>query len=166
MTFQEINIRELPSPVKLISDDWTLVTAGQEGNYNTMTASWGTLGKLWQKDVAIVFVRPQRHTFGFMESNDYYTLSFFGGAFKKELAICGSKSGRDIDKAKETGLTPVFDGEVTYFEQAERVLVCRKMAFQDLNPNGFLDPAIFDLYEGDYHRMYVGEVVKVLQKVN
>lgn len=164
MSFKKVNIREIPSPIQLINDEWMLVTSGKEGDYNTMTASWGTLGELWNKEVAFVFIRPQRYTYSFMEKNDFFTLSFFGGGFKKELGLCGSKSGRDIDKVAATGLTPVADEEKVYFAEASLVLVCKKIAFQDLNPDGFLDPSIEDNYQGDYHRMYVGEIVEVLQK--
>ena len=110
-----------------------------------------------------VFVRPQRYTYEFMEKYDRFTLSFFGGEQKKALGICGAKSGREMDKCKETGLVPadVFGG-VT-FEQAKTVLVCKKIAFQDLDPAGFLDSSIMDTYAlKDFHRMYVGAVEKVL----
>mgnify|MGYP002508043153 FL=1 len=162
--FQETTMRELQvSPVKMIAEDWALLTAGEASAFNTMTVSWGGVGELWGKDVAFVFVRPQRYTYEFMEKSDSFTLSFFGGDYKKELGICGAKSGRDIDKCKETGLEPLpVDGAVA-FKQAKTVLVCRKAAFQDLDPKGFLDPSIMDTYAAkDYHRMYVGVIEKVL----
>lgn len=162
--FQETNIKALQtSPIKMISDDWALLTAGTLDKFNTMTISWGGVGELWGKDVAFVFVRPQRYTYGFMEENDYFTLSFFGGDYKKELGICGSKSGRDTDKIALTGFKPIKAGEGMTFEQAKTVFVCRKMAFQDIDPKGFLDPSIMDTYAlKDYHRMYVGAIEKVL----
>ena len=91
--FKEINVRELDrSPIQMISDDWALLTAGKEGDWNTMTVSWGGVGELWGKDVVFVFVRPQRYTLEFMEKYDEFTLSFFDGEYKKELGICGAKS--------------------------------------------------------------------------
>jgi len=162
--FKEINIRELNvSPVKMISDDWALLTAGTKENWNTMTVSWGGIGELWGKDVAFVFVRPQRYTFEFMEKSEVFTLSFFDGERKSEMKICGSKSGRDIDKAAETGLSPVSVGKGVTFEQAKKVLVCKKIAFKDITPDGFLDKSIEGCYpEKDYHRIYVGEIEKTL----
>lgn len=162
--FCETNIKSLKaSPVKMIADDWALLTAGDIKDFNTMTVSWGGVGELWSREVAFVFVRPQRYTYEFMEKSDRFTLSFFGGDCKKELGVCGSKSGRDIDKCAETGLVPIeADGSVT-FTQAKTVLVCKKIAFQDLDPSGFLDPSIMDTYTlQDYHRMYVGAIEKVL----
>lgn len=136
--FKEINVRELDrSPIQMISDDWALLTAGKEGDWNTMTVSWGGVGELWGKDVVFVFVRPQRYTLEFMEKYDEFTLSFFDGEYKKELGICGAKSGRDIDKADETGLVPEYIDNAVTFKQAKKVLVCKKVAFKDMTPDGF-----------------------------
>ncbi len=164
--YKEINIRELKDNfVKMISNDWALLTAGKKEDFNTMTVSWGGIGELWGKDVCFVFVRPQRYTFDFMEKNDYFSLSFFGGEYKKELGICGSKSGRDIDKMEETGFTIVdFDDAVGY-EQAKVNIVLKKLAYQDMKPDGFIDEGIISNYaNNDFHRVYVGEIVKVIVK--
>lgn len=161
---KEINIRELKDNfVKMISNDWALLTAGKSDDFNTMTVSWGGIGELWNKDVCFVFVRPQRYTYEFMEKNDYFSLSFFGGEYKKELGVCGSKSGRDIDKMAETGFIPVDLGEATGFEQAKVNVVLKKLAYQDMKPDGFVDESIMNNYaNNDFHRVYVGEIVKVV----
>lgn len=163
---KEINVRDIKeNPVALINDGWGLLTAGNESGWNTMTVSWGAMGELWNKDVAIAFVRPQRYTKEFMDKSEYFTLCFFDEEYKKALQICGTKSGRDIDKAAETGLTPVFCCDTTYFKEAKLVLVCKKIACQDMDKNGFIDPDIDKNYKnGDYHTTYVGEIVKVLEK--
>ena len=162
---KEINIRELKDNfVKMISNDWALLTAGKSDDFNTMTVSWGGIGELWNKDVCFVFVRPQRYTYEFMEKNDYFSLSFFGGEYKKELGICGSKSGRDIDKIEETGFSPIDLGEAVGFEQAKVNVVLKKLAYQDMKPDGFVDESIMKNYaNNDFHRAYVGEIVKVVQ---
>lgn len=161
---KEINIRELKDNfVKMISNDWALLTAGKSDDFNTMTVSWGGIGELWNKDVCFVFVRPQRYTYEFMEKNDYFSLSFFGGEYKKELGVCGSKSGRDIDKMAETGFIPVDLGEATGFEQAKVNVVLKKLAYQDIKPDGFVDESIMNNYaNNDFHIVYVGEIVKVV----
>lgn len=160
---KKINIKELKeSAVSLFDDRWALITAGTENSYNTMTASWGALGELWNKDVCFCFIRPQRYTYEFTEKEDFFTVSFFSDEYKKALAFCGRNSGRDVDKAKETGLTPkAIDGSMS-FEQAEIVLLCKKLAFQDIKPEGFIDPTIDNTCYAakDYHRMYIGEIVK------
>lgn len=166
MAFNKTNIRRIDqNAVRSLAEDWALVTAGTKDGFNTMTVSWGGLGEIWGKDAAFIFIRPGRYTFGFLEANERFTICFFGGAQKKALALCGSKSGRDTDKVKEAGLTPVFDGGVTYFDEAALVLKCRKMASYDLTPDGFLDDAVADNYDGsDYHRMYIAEIEETLTK--
>jgi flavin reductase (DIM6/NTAB) family NADH-FMN oxidoreductase RutF len=151
---------------RLISDDWFLLSAGNLLQFNTMTANWGGLGHLWRKDVAFCFVRPQRYTYGFMEANSYFSMSFFGEEFREALTICGKESGRDIDKMERTGLTPFASPEGSvFYEQASLLLECRKLYYSDLEPNHFVDPAIIRNYPGnDFHRMYVGEIISCFTK--
>ena len=157
---QDIN----ESAFKLIGKDWMLITAGTLDSFNTMTASWGGLGVIWNKPVCYCVIRPQRHTRGFMDSGDRFTLCFFEEKHRKALEYCGSHSGRDVDKIKATGLTSVkADSGAVYFAEARIVLECRKIYFQDIDPAGFVDPAIADNYpDRDYHRMYIGEITKCL----
>ena len=161
---REISIRELDCNfVKILSEDWALLTAGKVDNFNTMTVSWGGIGELWNKDVAFLFVRPQRYTYQFIENNDYFTLSFFGGEYKKELGICGSKSGRDIDKMEATGFTPISIDNSTGFKEAKITVYMKKLAYQDMKPDGFIDNSIMNNYaNNDFHRIYVGEILKVV----
>lgn len=164
--FKEITCSELNySPFELIGDEWMLVTAGNEQSFNTMTASWGGLGVLWGKNVATIYIRPQRYTYEFIEKNEYFTLAFFDDSYKKALAFCGKYSGRDCDKAKECNLTPLPIDEAIAFEEARLILVCKKLYHQDINPDNFYDTSIENNYANkDYHRMYIGEIVKVLVK--
>jgi flavin reductase (DIM6/NTAB) family NADH-FMN oxidoreductase RutF len=154
------------NPFKLISGDWMLVTAGDQKEFNTMTASWGGFGVLWHRKVCICFIRPSRYTYKFMEDHPVFTLSFFPDNFRDVLEYCGSTSGREINKVKETGLTPVFDkSSAIYFSEARLVLVCRKIYYDDLKPEHFLHQNIEVNYPArDYHRMYIGEVLKAMQK--
>ena len=161
---KETTARELQGNfIKMLSEDWALLTAGTIDSFNTMTVSWGGIGELWNKDVGFVFVRPQRYTYEFIENNDYFSLSFFGGEYKKELGLCGSKSGREFDKVDATGFIPVDLGNTVDFEQAKITVVMKKLAYQDMKPDGFLDESIMKNYaNNDFHRIYVGEIVKIL----
>ena len=159
--FQELDPKELKGNVfSLFDDRWTLITAGTRDRCNTMTASWGGLGVLWNKNVATIYVRPQRYTFEFLENTGSFTLSFFGEQWRKALAYCGSASGRDEDKFAHCGFHVAMAGEeASYIQEADLVLVCRKLYWNDLDPCGL------DCYpEKDYHRMYIGEITKVLVK--
>jgi flavin reductase (DIM6/NTAB) family NADH-FMN oxidoreductase RutF len=129
-----------------------------------MTASWGGLGQLWNRDVAFIFVRPSRHTFGFLEGNEGFSLSFFGPEMRNALEVCGSVSGRDTDKAAAAGITPISlssKGRAwTSFAEARLVIACTKAYSQDMDPANFIDPSIPRNYpaNSDYHRMYVGTI--------
>lgn len=165
---KEINIRDIKvSAPELISDGWGLVTCGTGEKFNTMTVSWGALGEIWGKDAAFIFIRKRRYTYEFLENNSLFTLSFYDKKYRDALSLCGTKSGREINKPASAGLTPLFtDGTVT-FGEAKYTLVCRIMAATELTPDTFLDGEIKDCYDenidGDYHKMYIGEIVKVYE---
>ncbi len=171
--FKEIQPKDIQdNAIKLLSDSWMLVTAGTIGEesqktWNTMTASWGGIGYLWNKPVAYVFVRKERFTYDFTEKNDTMTLSFFNEEYKKALSFCGTKSGREYDKAKETGLTPVqTENNSVAFEQASLVLECKKLYSDMLNEKSFLNFANESKWydkEG-MHRLYICEITKAWEQ--
>ena len=153
------------TPFEMIGKDWMLLTAGNSDKYNTMTASWGGLGVLWNKNVVFAFVRPQRFTFDFMNDSEYFSCSFFDESYRQALAYCGKYSGRDVDKAKECNLTPEFSEDAPYFEEANTVIICKKLYVQQMNEASVIDESIKANYNGDvYHHVFVGEIVKVLKK--
>ena len=164
MRFKETMPEQLnDNPFKLIGTDWMLITAGTPESFNTMTASWGGLGILWERKVATCFIRPTRYTYEFAERSQNFTLSFFHETYRKALTYCGTHSGRHSDKIKEAGLTPVKEGDFIYFSEARLVLACRKIYTQDIDPGRFLDSKIGEMYpQKDYHRIYIGEIVKCL----
>ena len=167
MGFSSISPRDIRENVfRMIGDCWLLLTAGDRDSFNTMTASWGALGVMWNLDVAACYVRPQRYTYDFMERSDFYTLSFFDAAHRDVLAFCGANSGRDVDKVRACGLTPAFAAcGAPYFAEASLVLVCKKLYYSDIDPHGFTDARLEASYAAkDYHRMYMGEIVDVLKK--
>ena len=172
---KEIAVQELKlNPMTLIGQEWMLSTAGNEENgYNTMTAAWGHLGSIWhmpgQKDpmaTAVAYARPQRYTKEFVDREDLFTLTFFDESWKKQLGYLGTVSGRDEDKIKKAGLTPVFEDGTVWFEEAKLVLVCRKLYQQELRPEGFTDQEVLEKNypRRDMHTMYIGEIQKVLVK--
>lgn len=148
----------------MIGDQWMLVTAGSKENCNTMTASWGGLGVLWNKPVATAYIRPQRYTKQFLDENEYFTLSFFGEEYRKALSLCGSKSGRDTDKVKECGFTVMESRDgAPYFGEAELVLVCRKHFVQQMDPANIPEDICSSVYPTrDYHYIYIGEITEAL----
>ncbi len=162
--FQKIESEDLGNAFKLIGRDWMLITAKSGDELNTMTASWGGMGHLWNRDVVYIFIRPQRHTLNFVDKSDNFTLTFFPEKYRNDLTYLGTVSGRDEDKIAETSLTPVVEGEFPYFEESDVVIKCKKIYKQRLDRECFLDPSIEKNYDNDYHYMYIGEVVEVLKK--
>jgi flavin reductase (DIM6/NTAB) family NADH-FMN oxidoreductase RutF len=143
-----------------------LLTSGDfaAGRFNTMTVGWGSLGVMWGRPFVQVVVRPTRYTYGFMEQYDTFTLCAFPEAYRQALQLLGTKSGRDGDKIAEAGLTPVASTQVAApgFAEADLIVECRKMYWQDMDPAHFLDPTIDNHYaKKDYHRVYFGEVVAI-----
>ncbi len=154
--------------IEAIGKEWMLVTAGTETGFNTMTASWGGVGFLWNKPVAFVFVRPERYTFEFMERTPLFTLSFLGNEHREAYKICGSRSGRDTDKVKEAGLSPrITENGAVYFEQARLVLECRTWYADMLNASCFLEPSLYERWYGEHggmHKMFVAEIVGIWRR--
>jgi len=166
--FENVDPKTLAQNVfETIGDQWMLVTAGSVDRCNTMTASWGGLGVLWGKNVATIYIRPQRYTYEFIENSPFFTLSFFGPEYRKALTLCGTKSGREVDKIQACGFTVAgAAGGAPYFEQADLVLVCKKAYWQDMDPTHFLDDQIDGTHypKKDYHRIYIGEIVEALAR--
>ena len=168
MSFRKIELKELSfNPFDKIGKEWMLITAGTPENFNTMTASWGQLGVLWNKKVLTCYIRTNRYTYDYLEKGEYFTASFFGEEYRSVLSFCGTNSGRDCDKVKETGLTPAVTVSGVAFEEADLVLVCRKVYTYDMDESGFVSgeglPEQF--YSKDpYHKAYISEIVEAYVK--
>jgi len=166
--FIKTDIYKIELPVfDKIGNDWFLITAVELTQFNTMTASWGTLGVLWNKPIAICFIRPTRQTYNFMEDSDVFSLSFFENKHRKILNYCGSNSGRDVDKIKNTGLIPVkLENGAIGYEQANLILECKKVYFDDIKPVFILPDEVDEKNypNKDYHRMYIGEIISIYKK--
>lgn len=169
MDFKRIDPKDFREDIFTKMDkEWFLLTAGTPERCNIMTCAWGGLGVLWGKKVATVYVRRSRYTQQFMDESDTFTMAFFDPSYRGALGYCGSKSGRDFDKFKETGLTKtVLDGAVG-IEEANLLLTCRKIYRQEQNPAFFMDAEIDGIYasdpEPDYHTMYIGEILGIYKK--
>lgn len=149
-----------------IGNDYMLITAKKGDKTNTMTASWGGLGVMWNRNVAYIVVRPQRYTKEFVDFADCFSLSFFNGELKDKLAYLGTVSGRDEDKITKAGLTTICEDNIPYFEEAKLVLFCKKLFASEFKENNFIDKEIMNKNypNKDFHTLYIGEITKVLKK--
>ena len=163
--FKEISPYELDNALKLIGKDWMLITARDGEKVNAMTASWGCLGVLWNRPIAVCFIRPQRHTFGLAEKQDRLSLAFFGQNRRDALSLCGTKSGRDCDKISEAGFTTSDADGVPVINEAQILVIGRKLYADYIKEDCFIDNKMLDFYkEKDFHKAYVLEIEKVLVK--
>lgn len=153
-------------PFTMISKEWMLITAKNKDTTNTMTASWGAMGVIWNKNVAFIFVRPKRYTKRFIDASQYVSLTFFDEKYRQALAYLGKVSGKDEDKITKSGLHLIEIEEVPSFAEANTTIIAKKLYAQNLTPESFLDKnIIFENYPlKDYHTMYVLEIEKILLK--
>ena len=161
---KEINIKDVNENfIKMIGDDWYLIGAINDASSNMMCASWGMIGNLWNKPVMNVYVRPSRYTYEFIEKAETFSCSFFDESYRKELTFCGRNSGRNLDKAKECAFDCETIENAPVFNQAKLTIICRKIASYDIHSSQFIDKSIQNNYKNnDYHRVYTGEILKVL----
>lgn len=149
----------------MIGKQWMLITAKNDTNVNTMTASWGSLGVLWGKPVAICYIRPQRYTFPIVESSDSLSLSFLNEDHREALRICGTLSGRDVDKFTASGLTVSEYNNTPYIDESETVLICKKLYADYLKEDSFTSSEpLLHYQEKDFHKFYICEIEKILVK--
>jgi flavin reductase (DIM6/NTAB) family NADH-FMN oxidoreductase RutF len=154
------------SPFHMIGEEWMLITAEREDKVNTMTASWGGLGVIWNKNVVYIFVRDSRYTKEFIDHSDTFSLTFFPHKENaKMLGYMGSVSGRDENKVEKMGLTMKHYDGVPYFEEASVAMICKKLSRIPISPE-LMPEEIKKAYYAheDYHDMYIGEIVQILQK--
>ena len=165
--FKEIKPEELnQSAFQLIGNDWMLITAEKEDKVNTMTASWGSFGIMWGKNVVSIVLRPQRFTKEFIDASSTFSLTFFDNSFRKDLNYLGTVSGRDEDKLAKTNLTVGYLEDTPYFEEAKLTIICKKLYAQNLEPECFIEKELDKKWypEKDYHTLYIAEVEKIFIK--
>ena len=164
--FEKLELSELQmNPFDEIGQHWLLISAKKEGVVNTMTASWGQVGHLWGKNVATVYIRPQRYTKEFVDQQKCFSLSFFDG-HKKELGVLGSVSGRDANKIKDVDFHITYLEDVPTFEEAHLVFIVEKLYEDTIKPECFLDRSLDTRWypDKDYHTMYVAKIKSIYKK--
>ena len=165
MKHKEIDIHSFcTNSIDIWFNKWFLLTAGDFENANSMTISWGTFGGLWERPVVQVFARPIRYTYEFLNNYGTFTICAFPDKYKNDLQILGNQSGRDSNKVSETNLHFIKSSKIPApaFQEAELIIECRKLYWQDLDPHKFLDVSIEQNYpKKDYHRMFIGEILAI-----
>ena len=155
----------------LFGNKWALVTAGNLNKFNCCTVSWGSLGILWGKKIVTIYIYPSRYTCKFLLNNDYFTVSVFDENYKKDLALLGSRSGRDFNKISLTNLTPLALKDSVAYKETKQVFYCKKIYFgqfnkdniaEEIKQNYINNPDSFPKDEnGEWrtHYMFIGEII-------
>lgn len=164
--FQRIEANDFDRIFDRIGKEWMLISASDGARTNTMTASWGCCGVLWNKPVIVCFVRPQRYTCPIIEAAERISFSFLGEEYRNALIYCGRHSGRDGDKFLAAGLRCADWNGVPYPAEAQTVLIGRRLYTDTLRKEAFADTSLLSHYTGDdLHRIYACEIEAVMQHI-
>lgn len=163
--FRQISADKIPGNIVKLLNNWTLITSGTAEKTNVMTASWGGLGVFWEKPVAFCFLNPSRYSVQTMDQGETYTISFYTEAYKDAMLYCGNNSGRNTDKIKGSGLTPIkTPSGATAFAEAWMIFECKKIIAQQISPDAVKTQVPTEWSKNGYHKMYVGEILNVWVK--
>ena len=150
--------------VEELAGEWGLITAGTLEDFNTMTIAWGQTGTMWWKPAVTAYVVPTRHTHGYVNDNEYFTIQLFPQGYKEDLQLLGSKSGRDGNKVAETKLTPVACTHGVTFAEASLTLVCKKLYRQPMETELMPQDVANQFYASQpAHEAYIAEIVDVIE---
>lgn len=166
---RKINIWDYAGTIAGSLPPGILVTTKADGFVNTMTIGWGTLGIEWGRPLFTLYVRKSRHTWSMLEKNGEFTINVpLSGDVKQILAVCGTKSGRELDKIKELGLTLEEPNEISVpgIRELPLTLECKVLYQQDQDPAAIPDDIIKRYYppfhsdgSGDFHTAYYAQIV-------
>jgi len=161
--YKQIAADKIPGNIIKLLNDAMLITSGTEDNANVMTASWGGIGRFWEKPVAFCFLNPARYSIKTMDMGDVYTISFYTEAYKDAVMYCGSVSGRDTDKIKGSGLSLIkTPSGASAFSEAWMIIECRKIVAQPISADAVHAKNLpADWSQNGYHKMYIGEILNV-----
>ncbi len=163
--FRQISADKIPGNIVKLLSNWTLITSGTAQKTNVMTASWGGLGVFWEKPVAFCFLNPTRYSVQTMDEGETYTISFYTKAYKDAMLYCGNNSGRNTDKIKGSGLTPIkTPSGATAFAEAWMIFECKKIIAQQISPDAVKTEVPAEWSKNGYHKMYIGEILNVWVK--
>ena len=155
----------LPSPGLL------LAAASPSGGANVMTIGWTTFGVAWNRPVCMVMVRPTRYTFTLIEESGAFTVNVPTSDMDDVLDFCGHNSGRDVDKIRVLGLafSPAKTIDSISLSDCSLTYECRVVGKHDISSNMLAKEVLLDHYkggtrEGNYHRVYLGEILNIQKK--
>lgn len=165
----KVNFTEnLEKGMRFLHTQGAFLTVKSGEKINTMTISWGNVGYEWNRPIFTILLRKSRYTHDLIENSDDFTVSIpLSKNLKNALAVCGSKSGRDIDKFKECNLTldKSQNVDTPIIGECELHYECKIVYKQEMNPQLLSKDIVKSSYaDGDYHTLYYGEIVATYMK--
>lgn len=160
---QELEFNERAREALQILPKGAFLTTAAGEKTNTMTIGWGYLGWAWAKPVFAVMVRHNRLTHELLEKNGEFTVTLPQEDMSKELAFCGTKSGRDTDKiqACRFSVLPAKTVSVPLIAckalQYECKVIC-KTEMASASAAAAEQNRWYGKEPGDYHTFYFGEI--------
>ena len=165
---QKIDVMEYAGKILKETGKGVLLTTKADGKVNTMTIGWGTLGLEWGKPIFTAFVRKSRYSWELLQKNPEFTVNIpYGDYDKTILGLCGTRSGRDVDKLGQLGLTEVASETVAVpgIKELPLTLECKVIYQQDQDPAAVSQEDTAKFYpkneifpEGDYHTAFYGQI--------
>jgi flavin reductase (DIM6/NTAB) family NADH-FMN oxidoreductase RutF len=137
-----------------------LASTRKDGASNVMTIGWATLGRVWGLPVMIVLVRPSRYTYQFIESSGLFTVNVPTPAMRSYVNLCGTKSGRDVDKLADVSTAMGHTVDAVILPDCPMVYECKVVHTNDIIPQNLVSDIAQRAYRrGDYHRLYYGQII-------
>ncbi len=155
----------LEESMNALTQKGAFLTAKSEGLVNTMTISWGFIGMFWAKPIFIVGVRPQRYTKEIIDKAASFTVSVPFGTLAEELKICGTKSGKDIDKSTLVEFVPAKKVDSPVVKGCNMYYECEILTADDLKEAFIPEDIRNRLYKQDYHKLYFGQIIETYDKI-
>ncbi|RLE11563.1 flavin reductase family protein [Candidatus Aerophobetes bacterium] len=154
--------RYLKDTFEIMNKLGLLLVSGDMNNHNVMTIGWAAAGIIWRKPIFVILVRPSRYTYGLIEKNGEFTVNVPSSQMDRIVSFCGSVSGRDHDKFREKNLTPLPGKKVNcpLIKECSISYECRVVHKNDVIPTNLFPNIPPEYYpQGDYHRVYFGEIL-------
>ena len=163
--FQPVNPEEIETgPYKFVGEK-ILITAADGSKVNTMCATWGGVGYIWDKRVTFVFARKGRYTSELINASGAYSISFMNQEkYRGTLKYLQMVSGRDEDKIANSRLNINYDNGIPFIDEAREIITCKVLYQREFDEDALIDDEIKKKFysEGSYHILFIGEVKNIL----
>lgn len=170
---KNVNVFDYAGTICKAMKKGVLLTTKLGDAINTMTIGWAMLGIEWGKPIFIALVRESRYTKEYLDATGEFTVNVpVSDVDSKILSVCGTKSGREVDKIRALNLDLVESEVISVpgIRQLPLTLECKVMYRQTQDPSEIPASAIERYYpkvntqlasgeERDLHTAYYAEIV-------